>query len=290
MSPIDFDTLQDLSNGAPVADAPCPLCSENCKTPSNRTRKVLRIWHQADGFATYKCQRCGEAGYVKPEGVTRSTPRPRPQTMKADPDKSPTARFLWSQKAPIAGSIAERYLREPRGYHGPLPATLGFLPPRAGHPPAMIAAFGIPDEPQPGYLVVNNDTITGVHLTKLRSDGSGKADVEANKIMLGRSVGQPIILASPNDLLGLAITEGIEDALAVHESTGLGAWAAGSAGRMPALADAIPQYVETVTVFVDNNQAGRENSHKLVSRLKRRGIEVRTCLLDFANEVGERAV
>ena len=42
----------------------------------------------------------------------------------------------------------------------------------------------------------------------------------------------------------LAITEGIEDRLTVHEATGLGAWAAGSASRMPALAYVLPGYIE----------------------------------------------
>ena len=47
--------------------------------------------------------------------------------------------------------------------------------------------------------------------------------------MIGRSTGAPIVLAPLTDALGLAITEGIEDALSVHEATGLGVWAAGSA-------------------------------------------------------------
>ena len=48
------------------------------------------------------------------------------------------------------------------------------------------------------------------------------------------------MLAPMNDLLGLAITEGVEDALSIHAATGLGAWAAGAASRLPALADAVP--------------------------------------------------
>jgi DNA primase len=39
------------------------------------------------------------------------------------------AAWLWSQRKPIVGSIAEKYLRETRKYSGPLPATLAFLPP-----------------------------------------------------------------------------------------------------------------------------------------------------------------
>jgi hypothetical protein len=43
----------------------------------------------------------------------------------------------------------------------------------------------------------------------------------------------------------------------VHEATGLGAWAAGSATFMPALAKAIPNYIECVTIYVDANETGR---------------------------------
>src|SRR6516225_2638286 len=91
--------------------------------------------------------------------------------------------------------------------------------------------------------------------------------------MIGKSLGMPIVLAPPNDLLGLAITEGIEDALSVHQASGLGAWAAGSASRMPALADAIPFYMNFVTIVVDDDDAGREGSHSLARRLAENGLD-----------------
>ncbi len=51
--------------------------------------------------------------------------------------------------------------------------------------------------------------------------------------MLGPNAGLPIVVAPVNDRLGLAIAEGIEDGLSVFVETGLGVWAAGSAGNMP---------------------------------------------------------
>ena len=80
------------------------------------------------------------------------------------------------------------------------------------------------------------------------------------------------MLAPMNDLLGLAIAEGIEDALSMHQATGLGAWAAGSANRMPALADAVPSYCDCVTILADANEAGERNSALLAERLEARGI------------------
>src|SRR5215211_1243809 len=69
--------------------------------------------------------------------------------------------WLWSQRRPIVGTIAEHYLRRARGYEGPLPATLGFLPPRKPEHP-LIAAFAISDEPEPGLLGEPRD-VTAVH-------------------------------------------------------------------------------------------------------------------------------
>ena len=90
--------------------------------------------------------------------------------------------------------------------------------------------------------------------------------------MVGSPSGLPIVIAPPNDLLGLAVTEGVEDALSVHQATGLGAWAAGAAAFMPKLADAVPDWIDCVTVFADANQAGETNSAKLAAALNARGI------------------
>jgi hypothetical protein len=82
------------------------------------------------------------------------------------------------------------------------------------------------------------------------------------------------VIAHPNDLLGLAITEGIEDAISVYETTGLGAWAAGAAGYMPALATRVPGYIETVTIFADADTAGEKGAYALADALDSLGVEV----------------
>jgi phage/plasmid primase-like uncharacterized protein len=175
------------------------------------------------------------------------------------------AAWLWRQRQPIVGSIAETYLRQARGYHGPLPPTLGFLPAHKDYHPAMVAAFGIADAPH---------DVDAVHLTLLKSDGTGKADVAKPKLFVGRPLGRPIVLAPISDTLALAITEGIEDGMSVRAALDLGVWAAGSSGRMPALAAAIPRYVETVTIWAHADAAGRNGARKLAELLHRRGVEV----------------
>ena len=152
-------------------------------------------------------------------------------------DNAAKAAWLWSRREPISENCpAGLYLRRTRRYHGPIPPTLGYFPPKGKHPAAMIAAFGFCDEPEPG--VINPPAIVaGVHITRL-TPGGGKAPIDPVKIMLGPMSGLPIVLAPVNDGLGLAITEGIEDGLSVSEETGLGVWAAGSAGNMSKIAAA----------------------------------------------------
>jgi hypothetical protein len=140
----------------------------------------------------------------------------------------------------------------------------------------MIAAFGLATEPEPGALAIEYGAVRGVHLTRLARGGSGKAGTHNGKIMIGHSIGCPIVLAPPNDLLGIIIAEGTEDALSAHEATGLGAWAAGSASRLPMLADAIPAYIEHVTVLIDNDPDGQRYGAELAKRLNQRAyLDVR---------------
>jgi Toprim-like len=79
------------------------------------------------------------------------------------------------------------------------------------------------------------------------------------------------VLAPTNDLLGMLITEGVDDALALHEATGLGAWAAGSAPLMPYLAGVVPSFIEAVTAVGDSDENGIRYASELAVRLRARG-------------------
>jgi len=286
---LPLDVLEQAIGGKTgTFDVPCPLCGPDRSHPAKRRRKVMRVWRHAPGFASYHCVRCGESGYARRYGAVRHVDpgvlaQARAEATERDQQyankQHRKALWLWQQRRPIVGSVAETYLRDVRGYHGSLPATAGFLPARGEHSPAMIAAFGLPGEPEPGTIAITDDAVRGIHMTKLKVDGFGKADTEPNKIMLARSLGSPVVLAPVNDLLGLVICEGIEDALSVYEATGLGAWAAGAASRLPALADAIPGYVESLLVLVDDDNDGRRHAAELARRAASRGIETRRLYL-----------
>ena len=194
-----------------------------------------------------------------------------------DAERVTRARYLWAQRQ----ALDERYLRHSRGLYGPFPATLSSLPARGEHTPAMIAAFGVATEPEPALLAIADHDVKAVHLTKLTADGSQKSGLLPSKIMVGAPKGSPIVLAPPNDLLGMCITEGIEDGLSAHEATGLGAWAAGSASLMPALAATVPRYIEHVSILAHRDPAGTKGANELARRLRARGIACAVAFLEL---------
>jgi hypothetical protein len=280
MMALDLYEIEQLTRGQfGTFDMPCPVCSP-LRSRKNQRKEVLRIWREAEGFATYHCVHCGMYGHTRdphaqqldPLVLERIRAEQRERERASIGDRLVKALRLWERGRPIKGSLAEKYLRRVRNYRGSLPGTLRFLPARGQYPASMIAPFGFPGEPEPGVLEIENSAVRGVHLTRLRSDGLGKMGDPA-KIMIGSSMGYPIVLAAPNDLLGLAIAEGIEDGLSLHEATGLGAWAAGSASRLPALAEAIPSFIEAVNILVDDDAAGQLYSAELVDRIEDLGIE-----------------
>jgi hypothetical protein len=179
---------------------------------------------------------------------------------------------LYAASAKAAGTIVEKYLRS-RGIEC-VPDLARFVTYRGL--PAMCLPFGIPTEPAPGRLSIRPEQIGGVHLTFLQTDGSGKAkDAKGrSKIMIGRGHDFPIVLAPANDLGGLVISEGIEDALSWHQENGVGAWAAGAASMLPRIARHVPRSIETISIIEDDNEAGRSGCRALAEALHDRGFEV----------------
>lgn len=262
-----------------VIDVACPVCGPTKRAGSSQRRPVLRIWRGDESFATFKCARCDLQGYARGDtlpvrqGGNTLPPCKTPTPSSTARRQSDKAAWLWSRSLPALGSIVETYLRQARGIGSDIPSTIRFMPASGEHLPCMVSAFGLPIEREPGVLQL--DEVRAVHLTKLSADGNSKAGTDADKIAIGTPRGLPIAVAPITDGLGLVIAEGIEDALSVSEATGLGAWAAGSAPFLPYLADTVPEFVEVVTLVVDDDKAGRRKCDELAERLEARGIEVR---------------
>lgn len=270
-----------MCRGFGTFDVACPFCGPQRRHAVNQRRKVMRVWRPDPNFASWHCARCGSDGHtndrnarkVDPLELERIKREAYAREVEARKKRLGLAQYLWGRRLSLPGSIGERYLRETRGYHGPIPSTIGFLPARDDHPPAMISAFGMPDETEPGAISIRQAMVTGVHITRLSPDGR-KAGTETDKIMVGHSTGSPLVLAPMNDLLGLAIVEGIEKGLALWqiEYFGLGIWVAGAASRMPALGDTVPAYTDYVTVWADGDPDGLRHADALTRRLRQRKI------------------
>ena len=172
---------------------------------------------------------------------------------------------LWSKSLPAKGTPVEVYLRS-RGISISSPGTIRYLP-QAFHTssgqyfPAMLARVDHVRYSQP----------IGVHRTFLKPDGSGKALVEANKMMLGKVQGGSVHLADPTDML--AITEGIETGLSVQQATGIPTWAALSCGGMRNLVLPIP--IQNVLIFADADQPGLRAAYDAAERHSLEGKHVK---------------
>src|SRR5262249_25939220 len=114
--------------------------------------------------------------------------------------------------------------------------------------------------------------LLGVHRTFLRADGLAKAAVEPGKMMLGRARGAVLKLTPDEEVsLGLGLTEGLEDALAVLAGGFAPVWACLSAGTMAAFP--VLGGIEALTVFADNDTAGAGAAASCVARWRAAGKE-----------------
>lgn len=222
---LTFSELRRLAGGTDITDVPCPLCVGETKTKQGTLRKCLRIWDTGEAFISYTCARCQARGFAKPDNDTETSAPIKKQPVQKD-DKTALCQYLWDKSQPAIGSIAQTYLQSRQCFPAHMPIAIRFLPGSDKFPPAMISRFGFNGEP-----------LTGVHLTKLLTDGSGKASGDAPKITMGDTLGLPVVIneSDTEDKTRLVISEGLEDTLSFTIATGWNAWGAGTAGRIPAV-------------------------------------------------------
>jgi hypothetical protein len=98
----------------------------------------------------------------------------------------------------------------------------------------------------------------GVHMTYLRRDGGGKADLpkEFQRETRGALAGGAIRLIRFNPEVELILCEGIETALSAAEIFGLPAWSAVYAGGLRSLV--LPPEARRVLIAADHDEAGRQ--------------------------------
>ena len=243
--------------------APCPVCQPEARKDQN----ALTLSDGSEGRLLAHCKRAdcafrdilAAAGatpgdYTAPDPATKA--RHEAKRRAEAEKKARQAHRLWCEARPIAGTVAETYLRG-RGITCPLPDTLRFCPecwhgPTATRLPAMVA-------------LVDGAEGFAVHRTYLHADGSGKAPLDPAKLMLGATAGGAVRLSGGAD--SLAVAEGIETALSLlcgllrRPAT---VWAALSAPGIAGLH--LPPQPGRVTIAPDGDPAGRKAAHALAGR------------------------
>ncbi|MBC6443338.1 MAG: toprim domain-containing protein [Rhodobacteraceae bacterium] len=251
--------------------APCPVCQPE----GHKGQDALTLSDGHDGRLLAHCKKFGcaftdilaaagiSAGdYCPPDPAELARCEAERQAEVAK--KAGQAARCWDEAQPIAGTVAETYLRG-RGITCPLPDTLRFDP---------ACWHGLTAKRHPGLvaLVEGGDSFA-VHRTYLRPDGNGKAAIDPAKLMLGATSGGAIRFTQARG--ALVVAEGIETALSLASglfSRPAKVWAALSTSGMKALN--LPPDPGELVIASDGDQPGREAAHALAERAHAAGWTV----------------
>jgi len=203
----------------------------------------------------------------------------RPKLEQAKQRRVICAGAIWDEAIDARGTTVEAYLQARGLILPPEVQCLRYHPrcPRGtDRLPAMIAEMRSDA----------TDEFAGVHRTFLMPDGSGKANVEPQRMALGSMAGAVIKITADEDVTtGLGICEGVEDAVAVLKAGWRPIWccmSAGNLGRFPVLAG-----IEALTVFADADQPGLAAAHRAAERWCKAGREARVVAPKHAKDFGE---
>lgn len=259
----------------------CPAHDD--KVPS------LAISFSADGKVLVKCHAgCSQASVVaalRAKGLwdrTTEVPSVRGRSTIPARDDGDAARrrdaamSIWRAAGPSAGSAVETYLAS-RGLRlsptTELRFNSGLSHPSGGKWPGMVALVTRGTDREP----------IGIHRTFLSRDGSGKAPVVPQKMMLGPCRGGVVRLSAGID--DLLVGEGIETCLAAMQATGRSGWAALSTAGLRALD--LPDKVRDITILADGDRPGEVAAQHAARRWLRDGRRVRIARapagMDFAD-------
>jgi hypothetical protein len=196
------------------------------------------------------------------DGELRRRPPPTSQASVT------SARRLFAMSQPIAGTLAETYLRRRGIAYLDDVASLRFHP-RCYYRPDASA----PTESWPAMIAAVTDAegrITGVHRTWLDPSDHGKAPIGTPRRAMGRLLGHAVRFGVVGDVM--AIGEGIETMLSLRcVMPALPMAAALSAAHLAALL--FPPALRRLYVARDNDPAGEDTAATLAGRAMEAGFE-----------------
>jgi putative DNA primase/helicase len=272
-----------LRGRGPERCGPCPVCGAGTDRFSINTKKqlwycrvcatggdVIALVQHIDGVGFREASRIlgGEVA------VTSARPNPpsKPSPAAGQDDNSRRALTLWWAAKPIAGTLAETYLRSRAlEYADPDGEMLRFHPwcPFGGQVhPCLIALF---------RTIGGGNRPVAIHRTALHPDGR-----KIDRMTLGPIGGAAIKLTADEDVTGgLHIGEGIETTIGAMSFGFTPAWALGNAGAIRAFP--VLGGIDCLTILVDHDepdrngrQAGHEAARECCDRWMAAGREVRS--------------
>ena len=201
----------------------------------------------------------------RPQPVLPEVPSPgRPKSPGGTPE---AASRLFAASVPLAGSLAEVYLRS-RGITQAVPSgTLRF------HPKCWHRDEGqTKPVPRPALIAAVTDgagALQGVHRTWLAPDGQDKAAVDTPRRAMGHLLGNAVRIDPADEILVLG--EGVETMLSVREAApSLPVWAALSSGHLGAVL--LPEGLKRHYIAIDRDPAGHRAAERLTARANKAGI------------------
>ncbi len=249
----------DIYQGGRAAAVPGPGHSKQDRSLSLRIAEDGRrlLWHSFAGDPADQVRKhLGlEAGELSRE--TDAERKRREDAGRRDRErKRAFCSTLWRETSPAAGTLVETYLAG-RGLHGPIPEAVRFH--RRGQLayPWNLEGGDVRTWPAMVCLIQHaSGAPCGLHVTALKSDGSGKADLRnGSRRMLGDVAGGAVRLAPIGADQVLAVAEGVETALAFRQLSGTPTWAALSAGGVGAFNP--PPGLKRLIVAVDADDNGK---------------------------------
>jgi hypothetical protein len=186
---------------------------------------------------------------------------------KASGDRRNAAARLFAASVPVAGTLADTYLRS-RGI-----TQTGSNEALRFHPKCWHREDGqTKPVPRPAMIAAVTDgagVLQGIHRTWLAPDGHGKASVETPRRAMGHILGNAVRLM-PHDSI-LMVGEGIETMLSLSEvAPGLPVWAALSSGHLGAVL--LPEGLQRLYIAIDRDLAGQRAAERLSARATEVGI------------------
>ncbi|TQM94648.1 DUF7146 domain-containing protein [Roseinatronobacter monicus] len=203
----------------------------------------------------------------RPMPVIPDAPSPR---KAKTPGGTPAAARLFAAAKPVAGTLADTYLRARGLTQGGMMSALRF------HPKCWHRDEGQSKPvPRPALIAAVTDgagALQGVHRTWLAPDGQGKAAVKTQRRAMGHLLGNAVRLTPQQNIL--VVGEGIETMLSLTQAVpGLPVWAALSSGHLGAVL--LPEGLQRLYIAIDRDPAGQRAAERLSARATEVGITVR---------------